>query len=76
MDGPGNERRPEGGEIVGAIGVAILHVRNLSLIGAPLRLFRISLALTTLRQRSESKKPLPGDFLQLSFKFPHKGENG
>jgi hypothetical protein len=58
-----------------SIGDAILHVRNLSLIGAPLRLFVFALGADKMRQPSESKKPLPGDFLRELIKFPQKGEN-
>ncbi len=54
-------------------GDAVLHVRNLSLIGEPLRLLWCAFAVS-FDQRSTAKKPLPGYFLQNRFKFPRSGE--
>jgi len=62
-------------EIVELLALRFFTLRNLSLTGAPLRLFGVALALTTLGQRSECEKPHEGDFLHIFFKFPRTGEN-
>ena len=64
-----------GGLICGGAGDAVLHGRNLSLVGEPHFACRVALALVMIDQRSEPKKPLPGEFLHEKIKFPRSGEN-
>jgi hypothetical protein len=49
-------------------------VRNLSLIGEPRRLSVARSLSPKIDQRSEAKKPHPGDFLRLDFKFTQTSE--
>lgn len=75
MDGRAYAAARSAVKSVELLAVRSFTLRNLSLTGAPLRLFDVALALTTLRQRSECEKPQEGDFLHFFFKFPRTGEN-
>ena len=53
-----------------SIGVAVSHLeKNLSLIGEPHRLSVVLSLIRKIDQRSDTEKPLLGDFLRANFKF-------